>query len=333
MNTHLFHPRNIACPNCGSNGVVARAWGSNRLEPSKPLRVVTCAGCGLCFLNPQYPPQAYEHFYTHAYFDEMGADFTEQSRALTRDYRTAVQPILSQYLRDLPQDGIFADIGAGSGTWLEIFKEIRPAHSNANIVAIEPSGTACDDLARRYPGLNIFPTTLERSCVPQGSLDAVLCSALIEHFSDPLVSLLHMNELLKPGGLLIMLTPSLEQVALRRGAERFFKFVHTFYYTGGTLNALAHKAGFSTVHSLVVPPQRDSLLWFPLLVTIHRKEKDASPADVFGLRRPAASDAENLREAEALFGKMRWAFARENACRSARRMIKTALKLVLKNGR
>src|ERR1700761_5708553 len=115
MSDSRFQPRRINCPNCAWTKFVTRAWGTNRLDPSMPLRVVTCARCGLCFLNPQYPSEAYEYFYAHAYFDEMGADYAAQSKALTLDYKIGVQPILDRYLADFPRDRVIADIGAGSG--------------------------------------------------------------------------------------------------------------------------------------------------------------------------------------------------------------------------
>jgi SAM-dependent methyltransferase len=288
------------------------------------VRAVSCAHCGLCFLNPQYPPEAYEYFYTSKYFDEMASDYAAQSAALTRDYRAAVEPILAQYLQDFPDKGIFADIGAGSGTWLEIFKSIKPHHDNRRIVAIEPSEMACEDLARRFPNLRISATTLERAVLPPASLDVILCSALIEHFNEPLLSLLHMNSFLKHDGLLIMLTPSLERSALRRGAARFFKFVHTFYYTKKTLDALARKAGFVTVQSRIVPPQKQSLLWFPLLVTVHRKVEALVPEDANYRRRPAATDLENLAEVQALFAPVSGRFAREKILRTVKRRLRVA---------
>lgn len=56
-----------------------------------------------------------------------------------------------------------------------------------------------------------------------------------------------MNRLAKPGGHLYLQTPDVHALAVRKGVERYFKLVHTYYYTPGTLTSLLHKAGFEVL--------------------------------------------------------------------------------------
>jgi SAM-dependent methyltransferase len=327
MNIPVFAPRAICCPNCGeAKDFIVRSQAVNRLDPATPLQAVTCGKCGLCFLNPQYPPQAYDYFYSYHYFEDLKGSYHADSAKLAHAYRASLGDIFREFSSSLEADGLYADIGAGTGSWLDMFKDSRPDFTHDRIIVVEPSRLACDDLAARYPGLRVECSMLENNKLRVGSLTGILCSALIEHFTDPLLALLHFNTLLRPGGKLLMLTPALNRAAFVRGALRTFKFVHTFYYTPGTLAALAAKAGFAPKRVEVIAARLDSPLWFPVLAGIYEKTAERLPEQVESLRRPSPYDMAGREEAEHLFRGLRGAFYREAMVRRARSAIRKLIK-------
>jgi SAM-dependent methyltransferase len=328
MSAPHFVPRAIGCPNCGeAKDFIVRSQAINRLDSAMPLQAVTCGRCGLCFLNPQYPAQAYDYFYTHHYFEDMKGSYHAESMKLAQAYRESLGGIFREFSSSLEAGGLYADIGAGTGSWLDMFKDCRPDFTNHRIIVLEPSRLACDDLAARYPGLRVECNTLENNRQIAGSLTGILCSALIEHFTDPLLALLHFNELLQPGGKLLMLTPALNRAAFARGALRTFKFVHTFYYTPHTLGALALKAGFAPKKVDVIAARPGSPLWFPMLAGIYEKTAARLPQQAESLRQPSPGDTAGRAEAENLFRGLRSVFYREAMVRRARSVIK---KLVIR---
>ena len=300
-----FSPRSIACANCGSERFETIAHAADTLNPGKSLTVASCLNCGLVGLNPQHTGAAYSHYYTTSYFEQLGGDYDAARDKLTEEYRQHLLPHLRKLVDDLPVSARLLDVGAGTGTWLALFRELRPDIPMAGLVALDPSRTACRDLAARFPGLIIHCTTLEENAIAPGSMDAVLCSALIEHFTDPLLALLHLNRIMSEGARLLIYTPSLDPDSLRFGPSRWFKFVHTYYYTTSSLDALASKAGFRSVYTERVAPQPQGILWFPAIVALYEKERALDPSMLEQVRRPGTDDVSVRRATEDALGPIR----------------------------
>lgn len=283
-------PRKINCVNCGLADFELIGFAADPFDTSSLLPAAACRQCGLVGLNPQYGPEAYDHFYTEVYFERLGDDYDAARDALTEDYREKLLPFLRKFLADLPREGAFLDVGAGTGTWLALVNEAHPQIDWDRIWALDPSRVACDDLGRRFPGINVECSTVEANRLPERRFDLVLCSALIEHFTDPLVALIHLNKMTKAGGRLMMFTPSLDPEAFARGPDRVFKFVHTFYFTRETLASLAQKAGFRQVSIERLPGEESRLMWFPSLVGVYEKIADVALDDIHEIRRPSPLD-------------------------------------------
>ena len=56
-----------------------------------------------------------------------------------------------------------------------------------------------------------------------------------------------MRKLLKREGYLLISTPDYQQMNLKRGVKRYFKLVHTYYFTKITLSSLIQQAGFKII--------------------------------------------------------------------------------------
>ena len=138
------------------------------------------------------------------------------------------------------------DIGCGHWTFLYFFKD-----ENFELFGLEP-GKGAVEFGRQL-GLNIIQGTLEEVNFPENNFDIIISLATIEHVNDPLGVLKKMQKLLKPGGYLLLTTPDFREMVLRRGIGNFFKFVHTFYYTGKTLSSLLKQAGFDVLKTWSAP--------------------------------------------------------------------------------
>lgn len=256
-------------------------------------------------INPQYGNDAYDYFYSHVYFDRLGSDYEAARDALTDDYRDLLLPYLRSFVGSLPGDGRLLDVGAGTGTWLALMREARPELEWRQVWALDPSRLACADLAQRFPGVEVECSTVETNGLPAEWFDLVLCSALIEHFTDPLAALFHLNRTMKRGGRLMMFTPSLDRDAFAYGVDRVFKFVHTFYFTAASLSAIAEKAGFRQVSIDRVAGDVGRLMWFPSLVGIYEKIADADIEQLESSRRPSPSDAASLEASRSVLASQR----------------------------
>ncbi|MFM8469741.1 MAG: class I SAM-dependent methyltransferase [Limisphaerales bacterium] len=230
----------VACVNCGSESAAHETLIQTQVVhrghlQGRPLRVALCPRCGLTFLNPQPTPAALGRFYEHEYYT-ADKPVDPAKRLQEMDWqRTLLLPWL---LAQLPpvRGWTVLDIGCGYGEWLRHFDR-----SNRRL-GIEQSQVAAQVANERF-GVEVRQCDfMANDCQPE-SFDLVTGLAIIEHFNDPLAALVEMNRLAKPGGHLYLQTPDVHALAVRKGIERYFKLVHTYYYTPGTLTSLLHKAG------------------------------------------------------------------------------------------
>ena len=212
-----------------------------------PLTVVICPQCGLVFLNPQPSPRALNRFYSEEYY----AGSRPVTDAALTSSKLWQRDFLFTWLTDnLPvpvEDWDILDIGAGYGTWLQWFDKSNRA------TGIESSHQACE-VARSVFGHNMHETDFLANELPGDTFDLITGLAIIEHFNDPLEALVEMNRLLKMGGYLYLQTPDIHGMVLRQGITRYFKVVHTYYFSLETLSSLLVKAGFEITATRRRPP-------------------------------------------------------------------------------
>jgi len=104
------------------------------------------------------------------------------------------------YLTSKPH-GRLLDLGCGSGAKLKLMKEL----------GWQVEGLDFDPAAvgqAREEGITVHFGTLEDQRLPDETFDAITASHFIEHLHDPLRMLQECRRLLKPGGLLVVLTPN-----------------------------------------------------------------------------------------------------------------------------
>lgn len=133
------------------------------------------------------------------------------------------------YLRDqwvrreaakLPRGSKVLDAGAGSSKYRPFFAHCDYktqdfcAYEGPLVKYIEPIDYVCD--------INAIP-------LPDGSLDAIVCTEVIEHVVDPMTVLNELRRLLKPGGRLLLSAPLLS--ALHMQPYHYYGgFTHYWYH-------------------------------------------------------------------------------------------------------
>ncbi|MFA6543745.1 MAG: class I SAM-dependent methyltransferase [Limisphaerales bacterium] len=301
----LFQP--IACANCNSTREQHRLLIQTRVTHrghlhGLPLHVVVCDRCGLTFLNPQPTPAALQRFYEREYY--AGAKpISAEARMKEKDWqRTILLPWLLSHLPPVKNWAIL-DIGCGYGEWLRHFDR-----SN-RLLGIEQSESAARAANERF-GVEVRQCDFLANGYDAGHFDLVTGLAIIEHFSDPLAALVEVNRITRTGGFVYLQTPDLHALVLRKGVPRYFKLVHTYYYTLATLTSLLRKAGFEIVASRRRPAvlaTSDSLrpgnFWAGELDVLARKTADVSLSAARA--HPATGDAPEETPARLLAARTR----------------------------
>jgi len=114
------------------------------------------------------------------------------------------------------------------------------------VYGVEYSEAAAEE-ARRRPGVaSVYTGTLEEAPFEDGSMDAITFFDVIEHIDPPEPAMRAVHRLLRPGGLVLMVTPNAASLSARLMRSRWpHLFVeHVILYSPAGLQALLERHGF-----------------------------------------------------------------------------------------
>jgi 2-polyprenyl-3-methyl-5-hydroxy-6-metoxy-1,4-benzoquinol methylase len=208
-------------------------------------RVVRCDDCGLLMANPQPSDDELASIYGKGYF------LVEETEAGQRDVDELKQGTADLYLDLLERyrgkaAGTLLEIGCGQGDFL-----VRAAERGLAVTGIEYSEHACE-VARRKLGNSPSSVVLRgeiSSLSTTDQYDICACSDLIEHVRDPRLFLEQVHKLLRPEGVVLIATPTLDSWSARLLKNRWmeFKAEHLFYFKAATLQTLLIDCGFQQI--------------------------------------------------------------------------------------
>lgn len=246
--------RVIPCINCGSEvqRPLLSVYGNRGAAfIEREHRVVVCEQCGLGFLNPQHEETDYARYYASLNYAPIcisGAEMLHRS-AYRKVQAAFLLDTLARFWPSRTLSHLTAlDVGCGPGILLALMRAQLPKAEGLEL------GKQAVDFAEREYGLKIHRGSIFEHDIDSEAFDVVVSTAAIEHFTNPLHAIERMRDLLHPGGLLYINTQDTLGMVLKNGADSWFKFVHTYYYTEQTLGSLIELAGFEIVRSWTMPP-------------------------------------------------------------------------------
>lgn len=224
------------CPVCFSNEVSTvtqiRAWV-----------VRACSRCKCRFLGQFPSDEELESLYNAEYFSS-GRDVEHgyASRDLTPAARKTNDRRLAILRRHLPAQARLLEVGAGNGLFGML------AATQLDYVGIDLS----DEAARqaRGRGLEVFRSSLCQFVNTGAAFDGVAMFHVFEHLADPHDALGTISDLLKPGGILVLITPDTESLLCAVSGDRWvsYKFPeHLILYSRSALIELLEHSGFEIV--------------------------------------------------------------------------------------
>src|SRR5688500_18092992 len=198
-----------ACPVCAvppRKYMGRRGGAAHREGTGVECRIWRCADCGLVFPNPMPHPaegvgQLYaldpdEYFHNH----DAGRKL-EGARALVRDAE-----------RLSGARGRILDVGSGRGDVLVAAREA--GWDEAVGIDLSPSFA---DYAERRSGARVMREPIERCGFADGSFDAVILAAVLEHLYDPDATVKEIARVLRPGGAFFVDVPNEQGLYFRLG--------------------------------------------------------------------------------------------------------------------
>lgn len=211
--------------------------------------------CGLVWLGPMPSEEdigkAYAAYYTH---QEDSNDEQENNLGIFLRlslhrvfnlllYATPFQHERKQrelmYLNEMTP-GRLLEVGCGNGRRLV---QMRARGWEVEGQEVDPKAAAH---ARSAHGVTVHLGPLEDMSFPNDSFDAVIMNHVIEHVHDPVALLAECYRIMKPGGLLVAVTPNVESYGHKRFGASWRGLEpprHLHLFSVGTLMACAKKQG------------------------------------------------------------------------------------------
>lgn len=145
--------------------------------------------------------------------------------------------------------GKLLEIGCGNGDRLALFRDL-----GWKVSGIEPDAEAAQLANARE--LDVLADTLQPGTLPAASFDAILMSHVIEHIPHPHETIRECRRLLRPGGILIMLTPNTDSLGHRWFGRNWLHLDsprHLHLFNSRNLSKLCSDVGFAAVHHATTP--------------------------------------------------------------------------------
>jgi 2-polyprenyl-3-methyl-5-hydroxy-6-metoxy-1,4-benzoquinol methylase len=139
----------------------------------------------------------------HLTMDGIGYEYFAANPEVSHGY--LYEPV-SKLLAGFPEKTLVVDMGCGNGTFISLFQD-----RGWELYGSDFSPTAIEIAQHHFPGIR-FSLADAQSLSGEltsrlGGFDVVLCTEVIEHVYNPRGLLKTCNDLLKPGGTLVLTTP------------------------------------------------------------------------------------------------------------------------------
>ena len=224
------------CPICQSSRIVY-------LFISQGYPICQCLDCTMLFRNPLPSAEVLQQIYSASYF--LGEQSDEGRARVSAMKAETARLYLGQLLAYTNgAKGHLLEIGCGTG---EFLLEAQQCGFSVTGLEVSPHAAATANAKIGYDA--VLCGTLEIQELVSRAFDVCVMSDMLEHVQDPLATLQRVHNLLKPGGVILVVTPSVESWSAKLLRRRWmeFKLEHLTFFSPATIeNALA-KAGFAEI--------------------------------------------------------------------------------------
>ena len=205
------------------------------------LTIRKCENCGLRFVNPLgdfHGEHESEEYFLNEYLPMQQNNWTS-SLAERADHLALIRRYAP-----IPARPRLLDVGCALGLMLQV-----AINDGWEAVGVETSQFAAR-YAARQTGCRIHAGTLQQARFEAGSFDVISLMDVIEHVPEPRQLLDEVYRILRPGGVVFLVTPNFSSLFVRLYKERAYGIgpeEHVVYFQPKTLRQLLRTAGFINV--------------------------------------------------------------------------------------
>lgn len=180
---------------------------------------------------------------TEEYFLRDYLPLVTASREASRAERRAHMATISDYF-ELPASPKLLDVGCALGFMLE----------EAKAAGWSPVGVETSEFAARYArqrtGCPVYAGTLQKAALAPESFDVVTLMDVIEHVPEPFELIAEIHRVLRPGGVLLIVTPNFGSLFVRLYGLKAYGVwpdQHVVYFQPSTVKRFLRTVGFNHV--------------------------------------------------------------------------------------
>jgi 2-polyprenyl-3-methyl-5-hydroxy-6-metoxy-1,4-benzoquinol methylase len=209
-------------------------FAARKVPRKQHFRIMECVRCGLVYSNPILPHDAIYQLYEQCPFIQE-----QQLENMRRDYRCELERLLPL----LPARQRLLEVGCSSGFFL---KAVQPLFDEVRGVELGEEAIRHADPSVRP---NIVNAPFSADLFPPGSFDVVCFFQILDHLLDPVQTIRDACQLLKPGGLVVLLNHNIRSWFPRVLGERcpMYDVEHIYLFDQKTVSQLLQKTGFEVV--------------------------------------------------------------------------------------
>ena len=225
--------------------VVCRSPRLHYLFSVAGYRIVRCDDCGLLSTNPQPSDDELGRIYASDYFLRGRSEASQESVERLKSRTAGLYLDLIERYRG-QRGGRLLEVGSGEGDFL-----VSAIERGFKVTGVEYSEHACAMASKKMASRCPFEIICgEITDVPgAGIYEVCVLSDVIEHVRNPRHLLERVHELLCPGGVIFIATPSLDSWSARLLKNRWMEFKpeHLFYFDSSTLQTLLIDCGYKDI--------------------------------------------------------------------------------------
>ncbi len=239
--------RQRACPACGSGRIRPHRQGTYTGRLTRDDIKITdsrygltwdmslCLECGHLFADPCPTPE----FIFSLYGEVEDPLYEDEAEGRSRNFLG----LLKQLESLVPGKGPLFDVGAATGILLDLARS-RGWQPDG----IDPSAWAVGVALSKH-GLSLRQGPFEGASLPGDFYAAVTMVDIIEHTPIPFDAVLKAGRILRPGGVLALVTPDIHSASARIAGGRWWHLrpAHLAFFSGASLRALLGRAGLTIV--------------------------------------------------------------------------------------
>jgi len=209
-----------ACMICGTSLFRKRSTVAN-----SPL--MECRTCGLQFLDPFPDAAMLKARYDH-YYDGWGIE----PEGLVSDMKQATFRRYLDRIRSFVDRGALLDVGCATGELMSVAREL-----GFDVYGAEISPDGIRRSRELFGADRIIGGHVKQGDFPADYFAVVTLSDVLEHIPDPLHFMDMLWTMLKPGGLVMIITPDTSSWTrqVTRGCWPHYKEDHLYYYNRSNL--------------------------------------------------------------------------------------------------